>query len=68
MPLVKSKLLRINRIESCHDPRNPNSGAVMQKAGLFYEGTARQADKNNQEGFCDACYYAILSEDWRAAI
>jgi ribosomal-protein-alanine N-acetyltransferase len=57
----------VNRIESRHDPRNPNSGAVMQKAGLVYEGTARQADKNNQEGFCDACYYAILAEDWRAA-
>jgi RimJ/RimL family protein N-acetyltransferase len=39
----------------------------MRKAGLVYEGMARQADKNNQKGFCDACYYAILAEDWRVA-
>jgi ribosomal-protein-alanine N-acetyltransferase len=54
----------VNRIESRHDPRNPNSGAVMRKSGLVYEGTLRQADKNNQEGFCDACYYAILADDY----
>lgn len=54
----------VNRIESRHDPRNPNSGKVMQKCGLMYEGTLRQSDKNNQEGFCDAAYYAILSEEY----
>lgn len=54
----------INRIESRHDPRNPNSGKVMVKAGLKYEGTLRQSDTNNQGGFCDAAYYAILAEDY----
>ena len=54
-----------NRIESRHDPRNPGSGRVMQKCGLVYEGTLRQSDHNNQ-GFCDAAYYALLAEDWRA--
>jgi ribosomal-protein-alanine N-acetyltransferase len=55
----------VNRIESRHDPRNPNSGKVMLKAGLQYEGTHRQSDRNNQGGFCDAAYYAILAEDYR---
>lgn len=55
----------VNRIESRHDPRNPNSGKVMQKAGLKYEGTLRESDWNNQGGFCDAAYYAILAEDYR---
>lgn len=55
----------VNRIESHHDPRNPNSGKVMQKAGLLYEGTLREADVNNQSGFCDAAYYAILAKDYR---
>jgi ribosomal-protein-alanine N-acetyltransferase len=55
----------VNRIESRHDPRNPNSGKVMQKAGLKYEGTLRQSDKNNLCGFCDAAYYAILADDYR---
>lgn len=54
-----------HRIEAMHDPNNPHSGAVMQKCGMQYEGTARQADRNNQ-GICDAAYYAILRDDWIA--
>lgn len=54
----------VNRIESRHDPRNPNSGKVMQKCGLKYEGTLRQSDRNNQGGFCDAARYAMLAEDY----
>lgn len=53
-----------SRVESWHDPRNPNSGAVMKKCGMICEGTLRQADRNNQ-GVCDACVYAILKEDWK---
>lgn len=52
----------INRIESRHDPRNPNSGRVMKKCGMRYEGIMRAADWNNQ-GICDACYYALLKTD-----
>lgn len=52
----------LNRIESRHDPRNPNSGAVMKKCGMKYEGTLRQSDWNNQ-GICDASYYALLAEE-----
>lgn len=52
----------LHRIESRHDPRNPHSGAVMRKCGMRYEGTFRQADRNNQ-GICDASYYAILASD-----
>lgn len=51
------------RIESRHDPRNPNSGKVMQKCGLTYEGTLRKADHNNQ-GICDASYYGLLAEEY----
>lgn len=51
-----------NRIESRHDPRNPNSGKVMKKCGMKYEGTLRSADWNNQ-GICDACYYALLKSE-----
>lgn len=49
----------VNRIESRHDPNNPNSGMVMKKCGMKYEGTMRSADRNNQ-GICDVCCYAIL--------
>ena len=53
----------VNRIESRHDPRNPNSGKVMLKCGLQYEGTMRESDINNQ-GICDAARYALLAEDY----
>lgn len=51
------------RIESRHDPKNPNSGAVMKKCGMKYEGTLRKSDWNNQ-GICDASYYAILRSEY----
>lgn len=51
-----------NRIQACHDPNNPNSGAVMRKCGMRYEGTFRQAGHNNQ-GICDMAWYAILKSD-----
>lgn len=52
----------VNRVETRHDPNNPNSGRVMQKCGMKYEGTLRQSDWNNQ-GICDACWYALLAEE-----
>lgn len=51
-----------NRIEARHDPRNPNSGGVMKKCGMKYEGTLRSAGRNGQ-GICDECYYALLKEE-----
>ena len=53
------------RIQARHDPRNPNSGAVMRKCGMKYEGTLRRADRNNQ-GICDASVYGILREEYDA--
>ena len=57
----------VNRIEARHDPRNPNSGKVMQKCGLRYEGTLKEADWNNQ-GICDTAMYAVLAKDYTSAI
>ena len=52
-----------NRIEAKHDSNNPNSGGVMRKCGMQYEGTLRQANRNNQ-GICDSCVYAILRSEY----
>lgn len=52
-----------NRIEAQHDPKNPGSGRVMEKCGLLYEGTLRNADWNNR-GIVDARMYAILASDY----
>ena len=55
----------VNRIEARHDVENPNSGKVMLKCGLKYEGTMRQAGRNNQ-GIRDGAFYGILAEDYFA--
>ena len=52
----------VNRIQATHDPKNPNSGRVMEKCGMQYEGTLRQAGRNNQ-GICDEVIRAILREE-----
>jgi len=53
----------VNRIESRFDPRNPHSGKVMEKCGLIYEGTMKQADWNNQ-GICDYSMYGLVRKDY----
>lgn len=53
----------VKRIESQHDPENSNSGKVMKKCGLIYEGTLRKADWSNK-GIVDVCMYGILAEDY----
>lgn len=55
----------VNRIWSEHDVNNPNSGKVMLKCGMKYEGTLRQADLNNT-GLCDTVVYGILAEEYSA--
>lgn len=52
-----------NRIQARHDVNNPNSGCVMRKCGMVYEGTTRQSDRNNQ-GLCDSCIYGILRSEY----
>jgi ribosomal-protein-alanine N-acetyltransferase len=53
----------VNRIESKHDSRNRNSGKVMAKCGMRYEGLSRQAGLNNQ-GIVDIRHYGILAGDY----
>lgn len=52
----------VNKVSARHDVNNPNSGKVMQKCGLHYEGTLRQSSKNNQ-GVCDICCYGVLASE-----
>ncbi len=52
----------VNRIEAGYDINNPNSGRVMEKAGMRKEGILRQAGRNNQ-GLFDLVFYAKLKQD-----
>ena len=53
-----------NRLEADHSINNPVSGRVMQKAGMVYEGIARQKYKANL-GFQDCKLYSILKDDFQ---
>lgn len=57
--------MKMNRIECCHFAPNVNSGKVMEKCGMKYEGTARQRIFVKGK-FWDVKHYAILKEDWDA--
>ena len=46
-----------NRLEARYDIRNENSGKVMEKCGLKYEGTLRASDINNS-GVGDGAWYS----------
>lgn len=52
----------VNKVDSMHNPINVNSGKVMQKCGMKYEGTLRSFYKDNT-GIVDAAFYGILKED-----
>jgi ribosomal-protein-alanine N-acetyltransferase len=53
------------RIEACHDTENENSGKVMQKAGMHFEGIERKSRVNNR-GTVDVAIYSLIPEDIRS--
>ena len=53
----------LNRVAACHDKNNPNSGRVMDKAGMQVEGILR-ASGRNQQGICDMVWHSILRSEW----
>ncbi|MFT4146311.1 MAG: GNAT family N-acetyltransferase [Mobilitalea sp.] len=57
------KEVGLNRIYANFASKNPASGKVMQKCGMTYEGTMRQALKCNN-GLFDKVNYAILADEY----
>ena len=51
------------RVSAMHDADNPNSGRVMQKAGMRREGVLRRSGSNNSNPCCDLALYSILAEE-----
>lgn len=51
-----------NCIYAGHDVNNPNSGKVMKKIGMRFEGILRQSGRNNQ-GIVDCARYSILKSE-----
>ena len=56
-------VMRLNRIEACHDTGNPASGRVMEKVGMTYEGTRREAAFLKGD-FRDLRSYSILRREY----
>ena len=52
-----------NRICAEHDVNNPNSGRVMQKAGMKFEGILRQSARNNRGIIVDMAFYSVLKSE-----
>lgn len=53
------------RVAAAHAVGNPKSGRVMEKLGMRYEGTLRQAGRCNR-GVVDEVWYAILKDEFHA--
>lgn len=53
-----------NRFEARHDLKNPNSGKVMEKSKMIYEGTLRKSAMSNS-GLGDMAIYSILRKDYK---
>ena len=62
IPFLFEKV-KVKRIEARHDPNNTNSGKVMLKSGLTFEGTLRKADWSNK-GIVDTSVYSLLAEEY----
>ncbi len=57
------KEVKVNRITGRHDINNPNSGKVMLKCGLTYEGTLRDGGLHRR-GICDLAIYSVLAKEY----
>lgn len=55
--------LGLNRIQARHMTVNPASGRVMQKCGMTYEGTLRQAAYREPD-YHDLALYSILRSEY----
>ena len=58
------KTTDFNRIFARHDVRNPNSGKVMLKSGMKYEGTLREAGLSNSGERISLSVCSILRSEW----
>lgn len=63
--VLKYLLLEVgyNRIQAGHLADNPASGRVMEKAGMVYEGTLRQDNRNDDGVLTDSRIYSMIRDD-----
>lgn len=59
------KTLKLERVWSMHDMDNQDSGNVMKRLGMTYEGTLRK-NRYHKNKWTNDCYYSILKEEYFA--
>lgn len=57
--------VKVNRIHARHDVNNIASERVMQKCGLKYEGTLRDAALTSRNTICDVKVHSILKKEYK---
>lgn len=55
------EVLGLHKIIARHDVNNPNSGNVMKKLGMVYEGTLKEHELNKGK-YIDLVYYGLIRE------
>jgi RimJ/RimL family protein N-acetyltransferase len=55
----------LHRVMATCDPRNLASAAVLQKAGMTFEGQLRHT-METRDGWRDSSAYGILADEWLA--
>ena len=58
------EMIEVNRIQAKHDVENVNSGKVMKKCGMVYEGILRKSSRNNT-GIVDTAVFSILKDEYK---
>lgn len=53
----------VKQIRASHDINNPNSGKVMVKCNMKFEGIYKNAARTNKGTPCDVAYYYILKDN-----
>lgn len=60
------KKVGLNRIVAMHNVDNIQSGKVMIKNNMKYEGTLREANRlRDKDGFYNLAVYSILKSEWK---
>lgn len=57
----------VRKVEARCNTANENSGAVMKKCHMKYEGTLRQTGWDNQ-GICDMDHYGMLEQEYKSQV
>ncbi|MDO4168929.1 MAG: GNAT family N-acetyltransferase [Lachnospiraceae bacterium] len=54
----------LHKVYASFHEKNTASGRVLEKVGMIYEGTAKEAIKESDGSYADLIYHCIFQSDW----